>query len=229
MCHCEVEELMMKIQLLFSATLLCLSFPAAAQGAATGTVAESKAGQSAVSLEVEPKLDDGRLVLKLAAQNKASTAVQFGPADVTIAKANGEPIALMSLPQLTNDVRMAAGMKPDATAPTSNAYATQGMTTDATGHLDVSNFNGSMGISQGQIVRDTTRSKPTITKAQAEEQIAALKQAILQDSSVPPGQIAVGELVSAPLKLTPGEDRTIHVWVKIGGDEHTFTVAAPAQ
>jgi hypothetical protein len=133
------------------------------------------------------------------------------------------------LPQLTNDIRMAAGMKPDAAAPTSNAYATQGMATDPTGHLDVSNFNGSMGISQGQIVRDTTRTKPSITKTEAAQQIAALKQAILQDSSVAPGQITVGELVSAPLKFAAGEDRTLHVWVKIAGDEHTFTVAAPTQ
>lgn len=219
----------MKIQLLFAAAALAISTPAFAQTPAASAVAESKAAHSTVSLLVEPKLDDGRLVLKLAAQNKTSAAVPFGPAAVTIAKVSGQPIALMTLPQLTNDVRMAAGMKPDAAAPTANTYATQGMATDPTGHLDVSNFNGSMGISQGQIVRDTTRSKPTITKAQAEQQITALKQAILQDSSVPPGQIAVGELVSAPLKLAPGEDRTLHVWVKIGGDEHTFTIAAPAQ
>jgi hypothetical protein len=219
----------MKLQLLLAAAVLTVCMPAGAQTPATGAVAESKAAHSAVSLEVEPKLDDGRLVLKLAAQNKASAAVPFGPADVTIAKVGGQPVSLMTLPQLANDVRMAAGMKPDATAPTSNAYATQGMATDPTGHLDVSNFNGSMGISQGQIVRDTTRTKPSITKAQAEQQIAALKQAILQDSTVAPGQITVGELVSAPLKFAPGEDRTLHVWVKIGGDEHSFTIAAPAQ
>lgn len=219
----------MKIQLLFSAAALALSAPLFAQAPAAGAVAESKADHSSVSLEVEPKLDDGRLVLKLAAQNRTTTPIPFGPADVTIAKTGGQPVALMTLPQLTNDVRMAAGMKPEATAPSSNTYSTQAMSTDAMGHLDVSNFNGSMGISQGQIVRDSTRNKPSISKAQAEQQIAALKQAILQDSTVAPGQIAVGELVSTPLKLADGEDRTLHVWVKIGGDEHTFTIAAPAQ
>jgi hypothetical protein len=218
----------MRFQLLLAAAAI-VSAPAVAEAPAAGPVAESKADHSTVSLEVEPKLDDGRVVLKLAAQNRTAAPIAFGPADVTIARLNGQPVPLMSLQQLTNDVRLAAGMKPDVAAPTSNTYATQAMTTDSTGHLDVSNFHGSMGISGGQIVRDTSHNKPSISRAQAQQQIDGLKQAILQDSTMAPGQIAVGELVSAPLKLAAGEDRTLHVWVKIAGDEHSFTIAAPAQ
>lgn len=223
----------MKIRFLLVSTALAFAVPSAGQVPAAQNAADSKADHSTVSLAAEPKLDDGRLVIKLAAENRTTAPVPFGPANVTVAKLNGQPIALMSLQQLSNDIRLAAGMKPEITAPNANTYATQSMTTDAMGHLDVSNYHGSMGISGSQIVRDTGRdaavSKPTITKAEANQQIAALKQAILQDSSVGPGQIAVGELVSAPLKLAKGEDRTLHVWVKIAGDEHTFTIAAPDQ
>lgn len=225
----------MKVQFLLLSAALVLAPPAVAQAAAAeaAAAAESKQAHSTVSLEVEPRLDEGRLVIKLAAENRATAPVAFGPADVTIAKLNGQPVALMSLQQLTNDVRLAAGMKAEVTAPSSNTYATQAMSTDAMGHMDVSNFHGSMGISGDQIVRDTNHDsapkKPTITKAEANQQITALKQAILQNSTLAPGQIAVGELVSAPLKLAKGEDHTLHVWVKIAGDEHTFTIAAPEQ
>lgn len=222
----------MKIRFLLVCAALSIASPTIAQAPAAGAAAESKSGHSTVSLAVEPKLDDGRLVIKLAAQNRTTAPISFGPANVTIAKLNGQPVALMSLQQLANDVRLAAGMKPDVSAPSSNTYATQAMATDSMGHLDVSNFHGSMGISGDQVLRDTRKampSKPTITKAQADQQIAALKQAILQDSNVSPGQIAVGELVSEPLKFAKGEERTLHIWVKLAGDEHSFTIAAPEQ
>lgn len=223
----------MLIRRMVPALALAVSAPVLAQAPAAQATADSAEAHSTVSLAVEPQLNDGRLVLKLAGENRTSAPVPFGPADVTIAKVSGQPIALMSLQQLSNDIRLAAGMKPEMTAPGSNTYATQAMTTDSTGHLDVSNFHGSMGVSDSQIVRSVGREsggpKPTITKGEANKQIAALKQAILQDSAVAPGQIAVGELVSAPLSFAKGEDRTLHVWVKIAGDDHTFTIAAPNQ
>lgn len=223
----------MRMRFLLSAVALALTTPAVAQSPGTQAAADSKADHSTVSLAVEPKLDDDRLVIKLAAENRTKAPVPFGPADVTIAQLNGQPIAFMSLQQLTEDIRLAAGMKSEVAAPSSNTYATQAMSTDAMGHLDVSNFHGSMGVSGDQIVRDTRRatapSKPTLSKPEAAQQIALLKQAILQDSTVAPGKIAVGELVSSPLKLAKGEDRTLHIWVKIAGDEHTFTIAAPGQ
>ena len=73
-----------------------------------------------------------------------------------------------------------------------------------------------------------TFSKHLIDRKTAEAQIAALKQAILQDQTIAPGQIAVGQVVSQKLKFAKGEDRTLHLRVRLGSDEHGFTIAAPS-
>ena len=93
-------------------------------------------------------------------------------------------------------------------------------------------YTGGSAIGPAEFVRRTKqvspKSKPSIDRATAETQIAALKQAILQDSTIRPGQITVGQLVSQKLNFKKGEDRTLHLRVRIAGDEHSFTVAAPA-
>ena len=46
-----------------------------------------------------------------------------------------------------------------------------------------------------------------------------LKHAILQDQTIAPGQIAVGQIVSEKLKFKKDEDRTLHLVVQIAGDD----------
>lgn len=219
--------------------LLTLAVLAAAPGLAaqapdSGTVANSTQAHSTISLAVQPTLDDGRLVVKLAAQNSGAAPAQFGPASITLQTAGGQAIALMPLQRLENDVRVAAGMKAElapGSAPTAGAYASEPMAVAANGQVDPSNYTGTSGISGAAIVQQSQErgrsARPTISKAQAAQQIATLKQAILQDSMVQPGQIAVGEIVSEPLKFKRGDDRTLHLWVRFAGDEHSFTIAAP--
>ena len=217
--------------------LLCaaivLQAPAAA-APASQEVAESKLTNSSVSVVVDPQLNDGRLVIKIAAKNGTTAAIPFGPSSISITKPTGEPIALNSLQQLVDDVRMAGGLTTEAVpgqAPTPGAYAAAQTQVDNAGHPDVSGYTGGSGIATNEIVRRTNRaspkSKPSIDRATAEAQIAALKQAILQDSMIRPGQITVGQLVSQKLNFKKGEDRTLHLRVRIAGDEHSFTVAAP--
>jgi hypothetical protein len=45
---------------------------------------------------------------------------------------------------------------------------------------------------------------------------------------IQPGQIRVGQIVSQKLKFKKGEDRTLYLKIRIAGDEHSFTVAAPS-
>jgi hypothetical protein len=217
--------------------LLCAAIvlPAPAGAApASQAVAESKLTHSSVSVVVDPQLNDGRLVIKIAAKNGTTAAIPFGPSSILITKPTGEAIAFNSLQQLVDDVRMAAGMAEAAPgqAPTPGAYAAAQTQVDNAGHPDVSGYTGGSGIATNEIVRRTNRalpkSKPSIDRATAEAQIAALKQAILQDSTIRPGQITVGQLVSEKLTFKKGEDRTLHLRVRIAGDEHSFTVAAPA-
>jgi hypothetical protein len=90
--------------------------------------------------------------------------------------------------------------------------------------MDVTGYSNSSAVGSTESVR---WSKPSIDRKTADAQIAGLKLAILQDQTIAPGQIAVGQIVSQKLKFAKGEDRTIHVKVRIAGDEHGFTIAAP--
>jgi hypothetical protein len=223
----------MKRGLLFCAAIL-LTDPAV--GAPNNPqIAESKQPHSSVSLAVDPALNDGRLVIRIAAKNGTTAPVAFGPATVLISKANGEGIALTSLQQLIDDVRIAAGMPAQPApgqAPTAGAYATAQVQVDSSGHPDVSGYTGGSAVAPGEIVRRSNqaspKSKPSIDRAAAETQIGALRQAILQDQTLQPGQIAVGQVVSQKLKFKKGEVRTLYVRVRIAGDEHGFTITAPA-
>ena len=115
------------------------------------------------------------------------------------------------------------------TAPTQGAYAAPQMDT-RDGRVDVTGYTGGAAISRDEYIHrsQTRKGKATISEAEAQTQIAALKQAILQDSTVAPGQIAVGQVVSDKLKFAKGEERLVHVRVRIAGDEHSFTIGAPA-
>ena len=217
--------------------LLCaailLTSPAAAAPAAPA-IAESKLSHSSVSVAVDPQLNDGRVVIRIATKNATTAPVAFGPSSVSVAKPTGEAIALSSLQKLIDDVRVAAGMPAEAApgqALTAGAYAAPQIQVDGAGHPDVSGYTGGSAVAPGAIVSRTKqpspKSKPSISRAAAEAQIAVLKQAILQDTTIQPGQIAVGQIVSEKLKFKKGEDRTLHLRVTIAGDEHGFTIAAP--
>jgi hypothetical protein len=225
----------MKSRLLFVCAAAPFAAPVIAAQSAQPTVAESKQAHSSVSVLVDPQLNDGRLVVKIAAQNKSGAAVPFGPASISVAKPNGEQIALLPLGRLIEDVRVAAGMSaPGGTqqAPTAGAYAAPNISSSAAGRPDVSNYTGGSGIAGDEIIRRSNqqraRTKPSISKEQAEAQIATLRQAILQDSTLQPGQVAAGQIVSDKLSFKKGEDRTLHLRIRIAGDEHGFTIAAPA-
>jgi hypothetical protein len=215
--------------------LFCASFASASSvAAAEPQVAESKLAHSSVSVAVEPQLNDGRLVIKVAAMNGTAAPVPFGPGSVSISTVAGQPVALSPLQKLVNDVRVAAGMKPESVphqTATAGAYAAPQMQVNSAGQADVSNYTGGSAIGSDEIIRQSNtpsrRSKPSIDRKTADAQIAGLRQAILQDTTIAPGQIAVGQVVSEKLKFKKGEDRTLHLVVHIAGDAHPFTIAAP--
>lgn len=223
-----------------SLLLLCAAIVLAAPAAAAPTapqVAESRQLHSIVSVAVDPQVNDGRVVIKIAAKNGSTAAVPFGPSAVSITKPSGEVVALSSLQQLINDVRIAAGMPTEGApgeAPTAGAYAmrAQPVAQDGSGRMDVTGFTGGGAFGAAETVRRSNQPSPStkrsIDRATAETQIAALKQAVLQDGSIQPGQIAVGQLVSQKLRFKRGEDRTLYLRVHIAGDEHSFTIVAPA-
>jgi hypothetical protein len=217
----------MKSMLLFCAATL-LAAPATAAPPAP-EIADSKQAQSTVSVAVEPQLNDGRLVIKIAAKNNSAAPVPFGPGSISISTVAGQPIALSPLPKLINDVRVAAGgatEAPPGGAPTQGAYAMrqQPRASDGSGRMDVTGYSAGASMAPAEAAR---WSKHLIDHKTADAQIAALKQAILQDTTIAPGQIAVGQVVSEKLKFAKGEERIVHIIVHVAGDEHGFTIAAP--
>src|SRR5438445_13000749 len=167
-----------------SCAAIVLASPVAAASPAP-QVAESKQPNSSVSVMVEPQLNDGRLVFKVAAKNGTAAPVPFGPASVSISKAAGEPIALSSLQQLTDDVRLAAGLPAESApggAPTAGAYASREtpVAGDGSGRMDVTGSSAGSSFAPEQMRR---WSKAAIDQRTANAQIAALKQVILQDTS----------------------------------------------
>lgn len=221
--------------LLLCSAMLTATMPAIASPAWAQAAAESKLVQSSVSILVEPQLNDGRLVIKVAAKNLGGAAVPFGPSAISIAKPSSEAIAIYPLAHLVDDVRMAAGLSAEtapATAPTQGAYSAPQQNVRDGGQMDVTGFTGGSTVGGDEYVRRSRSSrkvKPTISEAEAAQQIAALNQAILKDTTLAPGQVAAGQLVSEKLQFGKKEERTLHVRVRVAGEEHPFTIAAPKE
>jgi hypothetical protein len=219
----------MRIKLVCMASLAAAALPAISPAYAQA-VAESKLPHSSASVLVDPGLNDGRLVLRVAVKNLSGSPVPFGPANVTITKPNGQTIAITPLSSLIDDVRMAAGMSvaPDRAAPTQGAYAApqQGV---RDGRVDVSGYTGGSTVGSGEYIRQSRsrKVKPTISESEAERQIATLSQAILKDSTLASGQIGAGQIVTEKLPLGKKEDRTLHLRIGVADDEHGFTIEAP--
>ena len=207
--------------------------PASAQAPAAPkvTLAESAKPNSNVSIAVEPALSDGRLIVKVAVQNRSAAPVAFGPGNVAIAKAKGGAIAVTPLSKLIDEVNVAAGAPASGAHASGSAYSAPIMPVNSEGQTDVSGYTGGMAVAPDENVRRSRQRRPgrepAITREEADKQIGVLKAAILQDQMLQPKEIAAGQIVSEPLKFGKSESRLIHLWVRVAGDEHSFTVAAP--
>lgn len=206
---------------------MMLATPAAAQDVFEGVT--STQPSSAVSVSAERRLNDGRLVLRIAAQNRGSAPVAFGPASIRVTVA-GEPVALVPLATLVADVRAAAGLEPEPGAPTTqlNTGESPAMMTNNEGQRDVGTYTGSMG-SQVTIA-SARRRKPASADAvaAAEAQIAALEAGVLTDGTIAPGGLMAGQVVSEKFKLRRKRDRGVDLVVTVGTESHSFHFDAPS-
>jgi hypothetical protein len=203
--------------------LLLAAPPALAQDAPAPIV--SNGPVSNVSFSADAKLSDGRLVIRIAAQNLGTAPVAFGPANVRVTLA-GKPVALVPLARLIDDVRVANGLPAEGSS-TSDEVVRQvapPIMTNNSGQKDVTGYTGGTATTAAAPVntRRAVRVKPEAAAA-AEAQIAALKAAILTDRSIAPREVAAGQLVTEKLKLK-GKDRALAVTVTIGDDTHSFTL-----
>lgn len=211
------------MKLIALSLLLLTAPPALAQDAPAPIV--SNGPTSNVSFSTDARLSDGRLVIRLAAQNLGPAPVMFGPANVRVTLA-GKPVALVPLASLIDDVRAAHGL-PVEGGITNDEVVRQvapPIMTNNSGQKDVTGFTGGTATAAAAPVntRRAVRVKPEAAAA-AEAQIAGLKAAILTDRSIAPRDVAAGQLVTEKLKLK-GKDRAVTVTVAIGDDTHSFTL-----
>lgn len=190
---------------------------AAAQDIKAGVTSTKPA--STVIVSAEPALSDGRLVLRIAAQNRSQVPVPFGPASVTIATAAGTPVPIRSLAALIADVRGEGGRETAA----SGVAEAPAIGTNNAGQRDVSGYTGSMGTAVAQGSRKR-KAKPDPA---VEAQVAALQAGILTDALITPGQVAAGQLVSEKIRFANKHERGMVVTVTLAGDVHSFAFEAP--
>jgi hypothetical protein len=195
---------------------------AALQDVTAGLASTKTAG--AVSIGADPALSDGRLVLRVAAQNRTQAPVAFGPVSVRIATGSGEAVAVRPLGALIAEVRVAAGLEESASLPVAEAPA---ILTNNSGQKDVSGYTGGMGTAVAQPGRRKRKASPADI-AVAEKQIAALRAGILADTVIAPGRLATGQLVTEKIKFRNRRERGLVVTVTLAGEEHVFRFDAPA-
>ena len=182
-----------------------------------------------VSVMSDPTLANGRLVLKVVAKNRAEAPASFGPESVKVFTAAGTPVKLMSLDQLVQEARTAAGGEADTMAHAPTVHSGPIMGHDSGGRPDLSGYTGGndtmngMDANQARIVsRKSVKDDPKL-----QEQIANLNAAILHDLTIAPAAVAGGQIVTEKLKFARKEAHDLHVAVEFNGERHEFDFAAP--
>ncbi|KRA66298.1 hypothetical protein ASD79_03185 [Caulobacter sp. Root655] len=220
--------------------VLAFALVAVGLGAASGAMARSEDPSAAViegltstlpagviSIQADPTLSNGRLVLRVAAFNRTATPAAFSDKDVQLYTAAGQPVALLSLDSLIAEVS-----KPSS-APTVGAatgYGGPAMTTGQDGRLDVSGFSGANQTVAGglstQVQAQIATPNRKLGKA-AQAQVDGLRAAILQPTQIAPSQAAGGQVVSEKLKFDRKAPRDLKLVVRFNGETHGFAFTAP--
>jgi hypothetical protein len=183
-----------------------------------------------VKVVSDPTLADGRLVLRVVAFNRADTASSFGPGDVKVFTAAGQPVPLMSLDQLVQETRAASSGSDTNAGPGVDAFGTSGppMTRDAGGRPDVSRFTGgSNSMGAGMSIRGRRPDQAKSDDPKLQQQITDLKAAILQPLTIAPASAAGGQIVTQKIKFGRKEEHALRVVVELNGEQHEFNFPAP--
>jgi hypothetical protein len=182
--------------------------------AVAGLVSRQTKGE--VHLSIDPKLADGRLVLRIVVVNRSGAVANFAPADVKVTSPEGIVIALVPRAELLAE-QAGSGQ---AGVETSQAYAGAEVPIVPGGQANVSTFTGAAnggtaGIPQAVLARS---GKPTPATA-------ALDAVLLKPLVLKPGAVDGGQVVTT--KLRRGKTPNVTVWVGFAGEEHRFQVAVP--
>lgn len=186
-----------------------------------------------VSVQADPKLSDGRLVLKVVAFNRTRDVASFGGEDIEVYTAAGKRIALLSLEQLVAEARGGPPAERGARVDHNPAnYSGPAMSRNSAGEPDVGTYTGSQTPVGGGIsphTRSSTPARPAKEDPAVEQYVAALQAALLRSQTVASGGSAGGQVVTEKLKFRRKDDRTLRVVVDFNGEHHEFNLPAPTE
>lgn len=197
--------------------------PAAAAMTSTGA-------RGRVSIAPEPRLANGELILKVVALNRSQKAATFGPQDIRITTAGGKAVPIMSLQALIAQVKADAAAGQAGSGSYNSSYTPGPVTTyNQLGQPDVHNFTGSSAPLGGQINPEAPVGGTRTAGAELARQIASLQAGILQDTTIAPGEVKGGEVVTQRIRFHWREKHTLRIEVRFNGEQHAFELPAPPE
>ena len=220
----------------------CLAWTTAALGflVAAGACAAVATSQTAsigltstrdkgiVSLMTDPVLSDGRLVLKIAAHNPTASSVALSVSDVKVFTAAGKQVGLTSVDQLIADITGEPSSRGGSRS-ASSSYGSAAVNRNSSGQPDVSNYTGASGSISGGVAPppQTNGRSEESTSAAEQQQIEAIRAAILQTVTVEPGKATGGQVVTEKIKFSRKEEKALRVVVDFNGEQHEFNFESP--
>jgi hypothetical protein len=206
-----------------AAIALFAASPAFAEQTVTGDATAGLVSTQAhgeVHVVSDPQLTDGRLVLRVVILNRGSEAAPFGPADISVATADG-PVALV--PRETLLAEQTGAPSGRSSGETSQAHSTAALATNGQGQTDVTSYTGAMSVTTAGVPQSTLdhaqRSDPSTSAAWK-----ALDAVLLKPMTIPAGSADGGQVVTTRLKRGKGP---LIVTVSFAGETHRFEVAVP--
>jgi hypothetical protein len=208
-----------------SINVVALAAPATSQTASLGLTSTKSAGT--VSVQTDPVLSNGRLVMKVAAHNSSDKPAELASTAVQVFIGADKPVAVLTLDQLIAEARGGPSAERSMnSAHQSSNYSRPTTTTTASGEMDVSGITGG-NDAVGRAMSERS-SVPTAKKDPATEAyVEALRAGILQATQVAPGKASGAQVVTEKLKFPRKDPRVMRVAVAFNGESHEFVFEAP--
>jgi hypothetical protein len=206
--------------------------PVSSETASLGLTAEKDSG--VVTVMPDPTLNDGRLVVKIAAQNRSTTATHLGVEDVHLYLADGSEVAWVPLARLIDETVAAhsGARRKSASTHDPSSYSGSQVGRNASGEPDLSGYTGSAGSISGSISTHTQFDEPAPARSDdpaTQAQIDALRAGILQTLVLEPKAAAGAQLVSQKIKLSRKQSRALRVVVDFNAQRYEFEVMMPPE
>lgn len=179
-----------------------------------------------VSIQTDPVLADGRLVLKVVAHNPTSQPLQLTSDDVHVFTAAGKAVRILSLNELIAEAKGSTSLSSAGATHQASNYSRPQTSTSNSGEMDVSGISGASDAAARTMSELHTAGNSADDPA-VQQQVDALKAGILQTATVDPGKATGGQLVTEKIRFSRKEERALRVVVDFNGEHHEFSFEAP--